>query len=486
MTVFGNYNKELYEDYGIFAYGGCDGKTVEDLADDFLEILLENIQYAPDKTKKSYGNLYRLQEVSALVDSAEVLIESDVFLEQIEAYLKSNAIEDVTDMLLSKMSNSSEVNGMQDKLSLAKDYEEGEFDVANKEGEGAENANTEDAKLEKDVEVEDTSGGNPLEVFTDIMRDGVLNLVCNASALSEGIVAKRDTVTEVRNNMEADEVEDLGAADYLKGIISESGEENTKESWEAEKKTSKGINKVKYICYGNEQFSCYTEDKERTAKYGREYLIAGKKEEKDNLSHVVNKLLRTRLLLNFVSIAADPLLQQKSLATATTLAGFTGIPPVIYAVQYVILLILAFEEACVDVTALLEGRGVPIVKSAADLKMRYEEICLVSKALFVKKAKEYPKKETATGMNITYEQYLWLFLLGESEEELHDRSLDLIQCDLREKYNQTFLVETSICSSDYIVQYRIPFLFEKLPFISAQQDSTGVRELEVKYGYKSG
>lgn len=81
---------------------------------------------------------------------------------------------------------------------------------------------------------------------------------------------------------------------------------------------------------------------------------------------------------------------------------------------------------------------------------------------------------------------MWIFLLEQSEEELHKRSLDLIQYDLREKYNQTFTIDTCICRSRYIVHYRIPYLFEKLPFLSGMQKNGVIREMEVDYGYKSG
>ena len=37
MTVFGAYNRELYQDYGFFAYGGSDGKGADDLAKEFTD-----------------------------------------------------------------------------------------------------------------------------------------------------------------------------------------------------------------------------------------------------------------------------------------------------------------------------------------------------------------------------------------------------------------------------------------------------------------
>ena len=484
MTVFGNYNKELYTDYGFFAFGGFDGKGAEDLADEFRTVFEENIEWLPEGAKVSYGDLYRLCEVDASVMETDILSDEKTFLKQVEAYLKHEAVEVLTDALLQKNTVDSGEKGIADKLTLTKEYEEGKFNAS----EEAEVMKGGISKEEGTVQPADTvadsgdkAGGNPLKSFSKMMRDGVLGLVCDSNTLADGVIEERNAAGEKKD----DELskEKAGAADYLRGIL---GEEDALQEEKQGGVLEKGINKVKYICYANKQFSCYTKDKNRTTKYGREYLAAGRREERDNLSKIVNKLLRIRLLLNFTTIASNVVLQEKSMATATVLAGFTGMPPVIQAVQYTILLILAFEEACIDVMALLDGKKVPVLKSAESLKMRYEEICFASKALFKRKAAEYQGKVGNSAANITYEQYLWIFLLEQSEEELHERSLDLIQYDLREKYNQTFTIDTCICRSRYVVHYRIPYLFEKLPFLSGIQKNGVIREMEVDYGYKSG
>lgn len=486
MTVFGSYNRELYTDYGFFAFGGYDGKGAEDLADEFLDVLGKNLEWLPEGEKVPHGDLYRLREVDASVMETDILSDRTTFLKQVKAYLKQEAVEDLTDVLLQKNSAVSEENGIADKLTLTKEYEEGKFE-ASEEAEvqkgsiGEEETKVQPVNTATDAGG-DKAGGNPLKSFSKMMRDGVLGLVCDSSALADGIVEGRNAAGE--NKKDELPKGKAGAADYLKGILEKDDDAISEEKQDGV--LGKGMNKVKYICYGNKQFSCYTEDKKRTTKYGREYLVAGKREERDNLSKIVNKLLRIRLLLNFTAIASNVVLQEKSMATATVLAGFTGMPPVIQAVQYTILLILAFEEACIDVMALLEGKKVPVLKSTESLKMRYEEICFASKALFKRKAAEYQKEGGNSAADITYEQYLWIFLLEQSEKELHERSLDLIQYDLREKYNQTFTIDTCICRSRYIVHYRIPYLFEKLPYLSGMQKNGVIREMEVDYGYKSG
>lgn len=47
--IFGNYNKELYEEYGLFAYGGYDGIGVSEFESKLLEAINKNLEYKPEK-----------------------------------------------------------------------------------------------------------------------------------------------------------------------------------------------------------------------------------------------------------------------------------------------------------------------------------------------------------------------------------------------------------------------------------------------------
>ena len=472
MTVFGNYNKELYGQYGFFAYGGYGGKGEESLARDFNGTILQNIQAAPENAKVSYGNLYRIGSVESYVEDAKYLTNKEIFDGQVKACLKEEAVSELREKLKGKISGDLEGSGLEEKLALAKGYEKGEFDGQKEAEAGQETASIEESTAE------DLAGGNPLEIFTDMVRDGVLNLVCDAKRLSDGVVEGVEEIGDAAGDKKGSR--DKCAADYLNEMLLDAKLPADKNILE------RGIQKLEYIAYADKQFSSYTADKDRTTKYGMEFLVAGKKEEKDNLSYIVNRLLGIRATVNFACIVSDAALQEKSLATATVLAGFTGMPPVIKAVQYVILLILAFEEACVDVTALLEGRSIPFLKTAGNLKMSYEEICMASKGLFASKAGAYPVKGTPSA-DITYHQYLYLFLLMVSEENLRNRSYGLIQYDLREKYNQTFCLSDCICTCRYRIDYTVPFLFGNLPFLEnvGKEGQGNNRSLEVDYGYKS-
>lgn len=498
MTTFGNFNRELYEDYGLFAYGGFGGMGIEALESELSEIVNDNLKSTSDNGERCGVDLYRLHNIECIVENTNMLSEPEIFQNQVKAVLKSSLVKDLTQDVIEKVSGKSEYDVIEEKLSMTNEFEEGKYDSEeqNKESSKEKNKVTEkeddgnqDLSRRKALE-KDSAGGNPLEVFSEIARDGVLNLVCDAKNLSDGMVEscnadedylsrqKDQDALEQRNQKQQ---KDTQAADYLQDILGSQDEMPDISGIE------KGIEKVELIRYANQMVGSYVKDMGRTTKYGLEYIAEGRKEEKDNLSAIVNRLLKIRTLLNFTYVISDAVLQEKSLATATVLAGFTGLPPVINAVQYTILLILAFQEACVDVTALLEDRSVPFMKNASNFKMKYEEICLGTKSLFSSKAKGYQKiKDNHLSKSISYNQYLWLFLLMNSKDTIQERILDIIQYDLRERYNQTFCVHNCICNSIYSVQYQVLYLFDKLPYLSLKEEwNPGVNSLEVKYGYKS-
>lgn len=472
MTVFGSYNKELYEQYGLFGYGGYDGITAADLEEEFAAIVAENIKVWPEKQKERYYDLYQIREVACEAEEVTYLTEEAVFCEQLKGYLKGEGIKKLKKELTSHTAKDDSEQTQSGSLALAKQYEEGEFDEIKKEQNAKKNSTASQTSLEgtNGKKPENTIDGNPLKSFTSMMKNGVLNLVCDSNRISKVVIENGES-----KNTES---KSKNASDYMRDIIGDSGE-MTKPAV-----GSSMTDKLWYIAYVDKQFSSYTKNRKRTAAYGLEYLVKGAAQERDNLSSTVGKLLGTRTLLNFAYVVSDPVLQEKSLATATALAGFTGMPPVIQAVQYLILLILAFEEACVDVTALLAGDAVPLVKTKSTMKMCYEEICLASKALFASKAKAYHTDKACTD-GITYQQYLKCFLLMVDQRTLHTRTCNLIQFDLRHRYNQSFCIDTAICGCRYEMSYQIPFVFQNLPFVKQNMKQKNMRSLEVEYAYKS-
>lgn len=156
-----------------------------------------------------------------------------------------------------------------------------------------------------------------------------------------------------------------------------------------------------------EKLPDYTDGGEEDClNYAVEYVLAGKESDIQNLEYVVNRLLVIREALNFLYLQKDVQKQEEAYALAATLAGITGFPPLIEAAKIGILMTWAFQESTKDVRFLLEGKKVPLMKTAATWNQESDQ-------------------------GITYQDYLRLLLLAQKREKKTMRTLDLIENRIR-------------------------------------------------------
>ena len=518
-TLFGDYNMELFKEYGLFGYGGYNGISSIDMQDDFRKILLNNLAVKPQNSKSSYTDIYKIKKLSVFENNYEGLADSDNLCRQIEQYIASCAIEDTTDKLkdkYSKISKGSKAD-LYEKLDDGSSYETGKYkenyDEGNCEGEDVEkdngknlngdksqdkNTNGTDLKKEGTTESGDTTNEdveNPLKVFKELVEDGYLSLVCDVNKLSEKNIQKAILSEEYENNVsesaggekteskkDSSKAEYDSAGGYLKKLFLCAGESET---YTEEKAWDK--NRIKYIIYADKVFSSYVNNRNKTVQYGMEYLICGNEKEKDNLAGVVSRIIAMRMATNLTTILNDKTISAKALATATAIAGVTGIEPLIKGVQYVILAIMAFEESCIDVAALLDGRQIPVLKKMTDIKITYEEICLATGKLLQSKAKRYEKSDGKFASKyIDYREYLFCFAASVSSQNIKTRMFDVIQFDLRKRYNESFCVYDCIVAADFEIVYEMKFIFPYLWKIYGKKLKFKKFERQVftSYGYE--
>ena len=84
-----------------------------------------------------------------------------------------------------------------------------------------------------------------------------------------------------------------------------------------------------------------------------EYLLSGKKSDRENLKEAVNKVLMLRGSMNLLYLLNSP--DKKAEAEALAAAVTAGIIPAQMAVSFLILTLWAFGEAVLDVKTLLAG-----------------------------------------------------------------------------------------------------------------------------------
>lgn len=483
--VFGNYNRELYDEYGLFAYGGYDGIGISDFEFELTEVVNKNLEYKPEKGLKTYSDLYRLKDISCETGDFYMLDEDEVLLGQISDYIITSVADNVKEFV-TKGNKSSPKKGLFDE---AIKYEDGGYDTDTNNADNSDDTDNtseknKDMPSEEDIDEKlksDSAGGNPLKALKSLINNSLLSLVCDASKVSEAKIEAAEYESE-KNSSDDD---NSSAAKFFKSLL-EGDESNDldQDKFLEEAKNSSNADKLKYIHYAESVLSSYVDSEYNTVHYGLEYLIAGKETEKQNLAYIVRRLLVIRTLINMTYVSTNASFQSKSLATATTIAGFTGIAPVITGIQWLILTILAFEEACIDVTALLDGRKVPLIKSPANFKMKYEEICSVSHSFFKTKGETYQKADkNKISADISYKQYLLLLELCISKEKLKNRIIDIIQFDLRTRFNQTFEFRDCICAAECNVNYNIPYTYS---YIIKRNSKNSSRCVTTSYSYFTG
>ena len=295
VTAFGDYNKELYREYGLFGYGGAEGKNVSDLEFAYQRVLFENLSAVPVKKDKQYVDLFGYRDIDAIVKKADYITDSNEFLGQVTAFLKQEAVMNIKDTIDQKI-QTADKNEIQSKLAVTKDYEQGKYEQSDdKKATKGKNAAKEKQEISHDKT--DSAGGNPLKFFTNLARDGILGLVCDEDRMTDGVITScqendrsdqkdEDDKKNKEGTKKATDIKDMQRKDAKSeseagAILSDFISKNQKQGDEREKVNSP-IEKISIIRYANKVFSSYTNEQNRTTKYGLEYLIGGKSREKDN------------------------------------------------------------------------------------------------------------------------------------------------------------------------------------------------------------
>lgn len=496
MSVFGDYNRELYQDYGLFGYGGYAGHGVAELSEALTKALSANLQTSPDGQDSSYVNearkkfgeytsLYRIGSVEADIRESRNITDKSLFYEQIEAYLTTQVVADLGSKIketYQDMASMDQGNSLQENLDMTSEYEQGTYDrqMAGENGKGQEQGDTrEEESVAGASPMPDHAGGNPLETFRELLRDGALNLVCDAKSLSKDSIYTVYSEQKQESQFSSNDTKEVGAADLLKNLL---GDNETLFAGDTLQTSGKHM---KLIRYAQHVFPNYMKSGKQHFRYGLEYLISGSEQERDNLQAIINRLLIIRTALNFAYVHSNTALQAESLATATKIAGALGLPVLVTAIQQTILLILSVEESCVDITALLDGKAVPVIKNTSNFQMTYSEICSVNKTVFQDKARKYlDSGQTWKKGVLDYQQYLWLLLMMIPEKSLRLRTYDLIQDDLQVRCNATFSLEQCIGGMQYQIQYQMPFLWSGF-MPGGQKPGMIGRNISARYRYRS-
>lgn len=157
-------------------------------------------------------------------------------------------------------------------------------------------------------------------------------------------------------------------------------------------------------------------------KYEMEYLLAGKKSDRENLKDAVNRVLTLRGAMNLLFLLNSP--DKKAEVDALAAAVSVGIMPAQMALSFFILTLWAFGEAVLDVKTLLAGGKVPFWKTEGTWKTSLSGLLDQS---FLRESGK------TSGEGRSYTEYLSCLMFLMDRKTRNFRMMDLIQWNIQTK-----------------------------------------------------
>lgn len=248
-----------------------------------------------------------------------------------------------------------------------------------------------------------------------LIKDGVLSLVI-------------EDVSKVSNN-----------------TVSDSGLPSKNQKKSNQKMLKNLEDKALMAIYDGIRFGNYVEEKEDTSlKYELEYIINGSDNDKNNLLGVAGRLIAFRNITNAAYLLTDKakMSEINSVASAAALAfQMPFLEPIITAV---LVEAWALIEAASDVTILLDGGKVPLIKSGGDWNTDLWSM---------------ESQGEGGDSGLSYLEYCQLLILTENSQNVIYRTMDIIQLNIQKRYQSAFRMDQCVSEVDFKVMYSIKPMF---------------------------
>lgn len=198
-------------------------------------------------------------------------------------------------------------------------------------------------------------------------------------------------------------------------------------------------------------------------EYEQEYLIVGAQSDKENLEEIIKRLLIIRTIFNAGFLLNEEERQELISANAMLFIGFSGVMSLMRLMQLTYLILISFAEALVDITALLNGKEIPIFKDKKSFMIQYGDLMRINKAFLQTRAKQMRiEKETLT---LGYQDMIRILLLLENKKKTAYRAMDLIEENMRLRNNNDFSMKRCIFGIKVSAKCYVGTKFLHLPFI---------------------
>lgn len=321
---------------------------------------------------------------------------------------------------------------------------------------------------------------NPVESFSKIISGGLASLVFpNDFKLSKKSVENPNHYLNLYDENEKEERRETGQLQDF----AEKKETNFKEGV-----TGIGTGTVSEFLvneYMKKYFSSALSpaggEKKRLA-YEWEYMLCGKKSDKENLEAVIGRLVMLRSVINTAAVLSSSEKRNTAHAAALAVVGFSGMEPLIRFTQTLFLVLWGMAESLVDVAALLQGRKVPLIKTAKDIVLQFPDLYRLSNHVITDKAKRWKKGD---GHSFGYEEYL-LLLMGADKKKRNYRMMDLMEWNIQDNEYPQFRLGICVDSFEASGVFTFGTRFFRLPFVQSvlgRHINDFSQEITVEEGY---
>ncbi len=455
-SMFASYDRDLMEMYGLLFLDGSGGN--KEYSDLYLKNeIQEYIKYELfPKTEKSLSGttIYpmNLEDIRILSTVKATDFGGNILEQEIVDYMKYKQVGDISDKLFGWKE---QIEGEDDTLEQIEDAEKtlNETDWNNIQTADTKNLNILEHNIIKDSnEAEKADNGEKNEEIDtqfdserykeeieksiihqaeEIKKSGFLKLVVPTGTAVSGAKLEKDqfpsatSVTEIQ--------------------------------WENKNIAEKTARMVLYGEYILEFFPNFCSNQEKTGiQYEAEYILFGKDSDEENLKSCINRLLWIREGLNAAHILSSAQKMEEALVLATAIVGWTMIPPLVTAVQLVIVGVWAYGESLLDVRRLLSGKKVELIKSESTWQLGLNGL-----KDFFNGAQEAEKDDSS---GLAYEDYIRILLLTMDKTEKSYRTMDMIQQNMQQ-ISPNFEMKHYIYSAQICVETTATQLFLMLPGI---------------------
>lgn len=305
FSVFAEYQKDLLEEYEIFAFDSTYGTGVFDETK-----IIRRLSY--------YGSMEISQEITDI------------------QYLTDNQGQAFREQILAYMEEKSGISLMRDLTGLSSQWEE-------RETEGKEISDQLDEVLITESELLPEES----ESLVTARAGGTLSLILprdftlSAKSISSGEMVSGRSLNAGRGSLPA-----------------RAGTDGLDEKLLIEQ----------YVIdhFGN---ALEQKGENRSLDYELEYLIGGKESDVENLRSVANKLLFFRFAMNYAFLLTDTEKRSEAETAAAVVAAVLLQPEAAEAICQILLLLWSFGESVMDLRALMSGKRAAFVKNAENWQL---------------------------------------------------------------------------------------------------------------------